>query len=140
MDKIHLAQLKIRKSAFIDSAELVSHMNTYAYSMNENDRKLVDFLAEHSEGLPLPSGRWGNAIALALEVNNYIAAEYLIENAERLKLDTNTVVSELGGVNPWSLKDEYLYSQLTFEDYAGAIRHEKDRVYQQYVEFSDNNK
>lgn len=140
MNNLYIAQLKIRKSAFIDSVDLVSHMNKYAYSMDEKERNLVDFLAKYSEGLPLPSGRRGNAIALALEVNNYVAAEYLIENAERLNLDTNTVVSELGGANRWSLKDEYLYSQLTFDDSVDVIRDKKERAYQQYVEFFDNNK
>lgn len=39
----------------------------------------------------------------------------MIENADRLNLDTDFVVSEPGGKNVWSLKEEYLYSQLTYE-------------------------
>lgn len=116
MTNMNIAQLKIRQRAFINATNLVTYMNKYSYDMSEKNRKTLDFFTEYSEGLPLPSGRWGNVIALALEVNNYAAAEYLIENAERLKLRTDFVVSELGFKNPWSLKDEYLYSLLTYDD------------------------
>ena len=141
MESIQIAQLKIRRSAFINAANLVTYMNKYRYYMDEKDRKTIDFFTLISEGLPLPSGRWGNAIALALEVNNYVAAEYLIENAHRLELDTNTVVSELGGKNPWSLKDEYLYSQLTYEEEIMPIREGQTKEnYQEYVDSITRNK
>ncbi len=116
MDIITLAQMKIRKDAFIKSSLLVSNMNKYGIYRDPKYTGIIDFLLFIEEGLPLPTGRWGNAIALALEINNYIAAEYLIENAKRLKLNTDYVVSELGGRNKWTLKDEYLYSQLTYDD------------------------
>ena len=93
--------MKIRKSAFIKAATLVTYMNKYSYYMDEKDRKNLDVFARISEGLPLPSGRWGNAIALALEINNYVAAEYLIDNADRLELElilllVNLVAKMLG--------------------------------------------
>ena len=141
MENIQITQLKIRRSAFIKAATLVTYMNKYSYYMDEKDRKNLDVFTQISEGLPLPSGRWGNAIALALEVNNYVAAEYFIENADRLELDTNTVVSELGGKNAWSLKDEYLYSQLTYEEEIMPIREGQTKEnYQEYVDSITRNK
>ena len=132
---------KVKKSAFIIAANLVTYMNKYRYFMDEKDRKTIDTFAEISEGLPLPSGRWRNAIALALEINNYVAAEYLINNSDRLGLNTNTVVSEFGGNNPWSLKDEYLYSQLTYEEEILSRRKDQtDKDYQEYVEYISRNK
>ena len=108
--------LKIRKTAFMNATNLINYMNKYLYYMKEEDLRAIETFAEFSDGLPLPSGRWGNAIALALEANNYLVAEYLIEHAEELKLQTNYIVSEYGYKNPWTLKDEYLFSQLTNDD------------------------
>lgn len=141
MGSMQIAQLKIRRSAFIKAANLVTYMNNYRYNMDEKDRKTLDVFTQISDGLPLPSGRWGNAIALALEVNNYVAAEYLIDNSDRLELDTNTVVSELGGKNAWSLKDEYLFSQLTYEEVIMPISEGQTKDnYQEYVDSIIRNK
>ncbi len=141
MGKIQIVQLKMGRSAFIKAASLVEYMRKYSYYMDEKNRESLDYYAELSEGLPLPSGRWGNAIALALEINNYVVAEYLIENSDRLKLYTNTVVSELGGKNPWSLKDEYLYSQLTYdEEIMPIIDGISKETYQGYVDYMTRNK
>lgn len=116
MNNYEITQLKIKRKSFIYASILVDAMNKYRFYMRDEDKNTIDVYATYSYGLPLPSGRWGNAIALALEVNNYYAAEYLIDNAERLELDTTTVVSELGFKNPWSLKEEFLYSTLTYEN------------------------
>lgn len=141
MENIKISQMEIRKSAFIKAATLVTCMNKYSYYIDEKDRKELDVFAQISEGLPLPSGRWGNAIALALEINNYNAAEYLIDNSDRLGLDTDTVVSELGYKNPWGLKDEYLFSQLTYEDEIMPIREGQTKEnYQEYVDYFNRNK
>ncbi len=114
---IELNQLKIKKSAYISAFHLLQSMESYSTNLTKETEKRLNSFAYLSsgKGIPLPSGRWGNAIALALEINDYVSAKYLIENAEELRLETNTVVSELGGINPWGMKDEYLYSLLTFE-------------------------
>ncbi len=136
MGNFQIIQLKNQKYAFIDAAHIVNYMNKYSRYMGELDRTILDFFIKCSSGLPLPSGRWGNAIALALEINDYIVAEYLINNSERLMLDTDTVVSELGGKNAWSLKDEYLFSQLTYEEEILPIREgETEEDYKKYVDY-----
>ena len=141
MKSMQIAQLKIRRNAFLNATNLVTYMNKYSYDMSEKYRNALDLFTEFSEGLPLPSGRWGNAIALALEINNYVAAEYLIENADRLKLKTDLVVSELGFENPWSLKDEYLFSLLTYdEEIASKTEQDSDEEYKKYVETILRNK
>lgn len=118
MSEMRIAQLKLRQVSFVIASHLVTHMEGYGYDKNEKDKSSLELCTMLSKGLglPLPSGRWGNAIALALELNEYIAAEYLIKNAKRLGLETSTVVSELGFKNPWTLKEEYLYSLLTFDE------------------------
>ena len=141
MENMRITQLKIMRSAFITAANLVNYMNNYKYYMDEKDRKTLDVFTQISDGLPLPSGRWGNAIALALEVNNYVAAEYLIENSDRLRLDTDDIVNELGSKDFWSLEEEYLYSQLTYEEEIMPIRNgEKEEDYRKYVDSIIRNK
>lgn len=112
-----VSQLEIKKSAYISACHLVQTMEDYSANLTEDAEKRLHSLAclSSGKGIPLPSGRWGNAIALAFEINDYVSAKYLIENAEELRLETNRVVSEQGGINPWGMKDEYLYSLLTFE-------------------------
>ncbi len=112
---MQIIQLKLSKRAYMKAVNLVKYMEKYSASLSYEDKEMLDTLASLSDGMPLPSGRWGNAIALALEINDYVSAKYLIENAEKLNLETNRVVSEFGGKNPWGLKDEFLFSLLTFE-------------------------
>lgn len=112
---IQLTQLKLNKDAYMKVCHLVSSMEKYSYWLHEDDEKELRVYARLSQGMPLPSGRWGNAIALALETNDYISANYLIEHAEELDLETDSVVSEIGRKNPRELKDEFLFSLLTFE-------------------------
>lgn len=134
MSNINIAQLKLRKEAYLKAADLVEAMTEYAYTRTKNSRLLLELRAITSDGLPLPSGRWGNAIALALEINNYIAAEYLINNASALNLETETVVSELGNTNPWGIKDEYLFSLLTYDkDTRDQYPSESDEDYRKYL-------
>ena len=141
MGNLQIAQLKINRSAFINAAYLVTYMDKYSYYFTDEDKMAFDTYVYFSGGLPLPSGRWGNAIALALEVNNYVAAEYLIDNADRFELDTNTVASEIGDNCSLSLKDEYLYSQLTYKEEKIPIREgQSEEDYQIYVENFIKNK
>jgi hypothetical protein len=132
MENMKITQLKIRKDAYLNAANLVRFMEDYGMEKEEEARKLLDLFASISDGLPLPSGRWGNAIALALEINNYVAAEYLINNAEELGLETNTVVSELGFKNPWGLREEYLFSQLTYVK-PGPVIYAGDERFTKYL-------
>ena len=127
-------EIIIRNTAFNDSVNLVNFMNNYVNNMNDEDRRILDLGAKFSRNLLLPSGRFGNAIALALEINNYVAAEYLIESADRLELDTNIVASEPEGKNNWSLKDEYLYSKHSY--YAKPrpkYEFERHKEYNKYI-------
>ena len=77
-------ELEKRKNAYIKASSLVEFMRNYSNSLDEDERKKLEILAEVSNGLPLPSGRWGNAIALALELNDYTSALLLIQKSEEL--------------------------------------------------------
>lgn len=64
--------------------------------------------------LPLPSGRKGNVLAVALEMRNYFSAIYMIENAERLGISLDRVSMDVDGSNVWGVKDTFELSQLGF--------------------------
>ena len=132
-------ELEKRKNAFIKASSLVEFMRNYSNSLDENERKKLEILAEVSNGLPLPSGRWGNAIALALELNDYTSALLLIQKSEELKLSTDIVVSEYGFKNPWNLKEEYLFSQLTISGEPIPKAFFKDYEYERYRYFYNKN-
>jgi hypothetical protein len=112
-------QLKQARKAYMDAADLVHFMKEYAkatacYTRScEKARTALILKLEFTNGVPLPSGRWGNALALALGINDYISAKYLLENSEKVKLDTITVSTDINGQNPRDLKEEFLASLST---------------------------
>lgn len=126
---MQIIQLELSKRAYMKAVNLVKAMERYSTSISDKDKDLLGSLASLSEGMPLPSGRWGNAIALALEINDYVSAEYLIKNAEEFNLEINRVVSELGGKNPWGLKDEFLFSLLTYNSLNADLINEMKKIY-----------
>ena len=132
-------ELEKRKNAYIKASSLVEFMRNYSNSLNEDERKKLEILAEVSNGLPLPSGRWGNAIALALELNDYTSALLLIQKSEELGLSTDKVVSEYGWKNTWNLKEEYLFSQLTISGEPIPKVFFKDYEYERYRFFYNKN-
>lgn len=141
MNRIVIAQLENSRLAFSNAAKLIHYMEKYSFSLSVNANKHLDYYAKTSAGLPLPSGKWGNAIALALEFNNYEVAEYLIENAERFNLDTKSVASDFGGKNRCSLKDMYLFSRLSYDDkLLPNIVGLSKKDYKKYVEFFSRNR
>lgn len=113
---IDCIQLKIKKRAFLDAVSLTSAMAKYEVSQSDENLKQIESLVTFTNGMPLPSGRWGNATALALDTNHYVCAKYLIDNAKVLNLATDRVSSDLGWSNAWSLEDEYLFSLITYDE------------------------
>ena len=90
-------------------------MTNYQNDKSEKNKNILDLAIEYSSGMPLPSGRWGNSLAVALEMRLYDGAKYIIENAEKFDIDLNRVSSDLGGDNPWSAEDVYKLSILKFD-------------------------
>ena len=64
-----------------------------------------------------------------------------MDNSDRFNLDTDTVVSDLGGENPWRLSEEYLFSQLTYDEEIMPISEgQTEDNYQEYVDSIIRNK
>lgn len=101
--------------SYRDFAFLVSSLTKYQYDKTDENKKRLDLAIEYSRGMPLPSGRWGNPLAVALEMRLYEGAKYIIEDAEKFDIDLNHVSSDLGGGNPWSAEEVYQLSVLKFD-------------------------
>lgn len=109
------------------------------FSNNENVEKTeqLSIITKASKsGMPLPSGRWGNALAVALEMKFYQGALFMIENAEELEIDLDAVSSEYGGKNIWNAQQTFELSQLGFEMTKLA---DDDEFYKDYPEIRKAN-
>lgn len=97
-----------------------SHFSTlcnalYDFSLDANAKTIKNLkgLVKAIEGgMPLPSGRYGNAVAVALEMQQYKGADFIIQNAKELGVDLESVSSEYGGRNVWNAQQTFEFSQL----------------------------
>ena len=104
------------RTAFNNFSMLCTALKDYSYDKSdEQAQKLKNIIKLIRVGMPLPSGRYGNALAVALEMQLYQGALLIIENAEELEIDLNHISSELGGKNAWGVKDTFLLSQVGFD-------------------------
>lgn len=116
MEKFFLACYENNIRAYSEFAFLVGILKKYQYDKSAQNERLLNFAIEHCKvGMPLPSGRWGNQLAVALEMRLYEGAKYMIENAEKFDIDLNRVSSVQGGESPWSAEEVYQLSVLKFD-------------------------
>jgi len=88
------------------------------FSLNENDKaaeQLKTIIKSINGGMPLPSGRYGNSLAVALEMQLYQGALFIIKNADDLGINLEAISSEYGGGNVWNAQQTFEVSQLGFE-------------------------
>ena len=83
--------------------------------------------------LTLPSGRYGDALALALELNSYVTAKKIIDNLDELSIDLNKCSCDDNN-NYMSAKEEYIYSQVTFDEARNFRVGESIEQYEKYLD------
>ena len=112
MNIIDTAQMKMRKEAYRAYAELTEAFSEYDYNVDRKIavEKIKYCLALHDGGYPLPSGRWGTPLAVALENHQFSSAKYLLDNKDELNIDVNSVSSNLGGEDPIGFADELAFA------------------------------
>lgn len=88
--------------------------------MNENSETteqlkcVIKYFEIAQTSMPLPSGRYGNSLAVALEMQEYKGALYMIQNADELGINLESV-SSVYGENVWSAQQTFEFSQVGFE-------------------------
>ena len=104
------------KRKYLEAVYLTRALEKYEYHLSEGSAILKALIAAYNDNtLPLPSGRVGNAIALALELNDYYAAKKILLNAREYQLNTKEISFDIDG-KPLNIKDVYLSSLATFKD------------------------
>ena len=107
--------LDMNVTAYDAFAELVHIYKRYDIG-KESKETLLNYVSIFNRGgMPLPSGRWGDPLAIAFEMHAYVSALVLIEKADELNIDLNRISSELGGENPWNAAATFLLSLTSFD-------------------------
>ncbi len=123
MDQIEFMNNK--KKAIIEMSSLIDALNKYNSGVIDK-RSFLNIVNTYNNYYPLPSGKWGNKIALALELNYYIAAVSLLKDNNSEKCDN--IACDYDGSNPVNIDDVLLLSSLTkisyedIEDIPGFIK------------------
>lgn len=121
--------MDMRKGSFANFSILYTALGEY--SREQNERNLRNILSFMNVGMPLSSGRYGNALAVALEMQQYRGALFMIKNASELGIDLGSISSELGGDNHWDAARTFEFS-LSYFDFTKI--EENDEFYKDYPE------
>ncbi len=108
-------EIKRIKESMLKTSYLITKMKKYSQEHTPEAQKRLSLAASTSDVFPLPNGRIGNPIALALEINDYSSALFLIKSAEELGLDTDEVSIDPNSNDFWNAKEEYMFSLKTRE-------------------------
>lgn len=84
-----------RKELFEDLAHFIFTMEKFEKDQNEENKLKLDLLLLTKDTILLPSGKWGNALALALEMHKFKSANYILENIDKFNISLNYVAFEL---------------------------------------------
>lgn len=113
---INIIAMEQNRTAYSHFASLCGALNDYSFNQNdETTAQLKAITKSIKVGMPLPSGRYGNSLAVALEMQLYQGALFMIKNADDLKIDLESVSSEHGGKNIWDAKQTFELSLLSFD-------------------------
>ena len=108
-------ELKLRRDAFIFASSFCEIMDKYDNKELTDDEFLFNIRAFVPLPMPLPSKRFGNILALALELQKYDIAELIFDNAEDLGLDLDSIIIPMDEASEWSLGEVVAYSELGFD-------------------------
>ena len=112
------------------------------FSLNENAEtttQLKNVIKCINGGMPLPSGRYGNPLAVALEMQYYTGALFIIKNAVDLEIDLESVSSEYDGRNVWNAEQTFELSQMGFENTKLASDDEAYKDFPMLIQSHNNN-
>lgn len=133
-------KLNLSRTAYNHFAVLYKVLNDFSYNKNVETGEQLSVLTKASKsGMPLPSGRWGNALAVALEMRFYQGALFMIENAEELEIDLDSVSSEYGGKDVWDVKQTFELSQLGFDMTKIADNDEFYKAFPETIKVNNSN-
>ena len=84
-----------RKELFEDLAHVVTALENYEKEQTEKNKLKLDLYLLTKDTMLLPSGKWGNLLALALEMHKFKSANYILENREKFQISLDYIAFEL---------------------------------------------
>lgn len=136
MDSYTVIQLEKNRTAYSHFGNLYNALNDFSYNQDTETTNQLSAIIQGSQvGMPLPSGRYGNALAVALEMQFYQGALFMIKNAEKLGINLSSVSSEYGGRNIWDLQTAFEFSKTGFKMTKIPL---DDPFYKDYPTFINN--
>ena len=84
-----------RKEVFEILAHYITALENYEKEQSEKNKLKLDLLLLTKDTVLLPSGKLGNALALALEMHKFKAANYILKNKEKFYISLDYVAFEL---------------------------------------------
>lgn len=120
------------KAAFANFANVYSALSSYNNNPTNENAKILSIVAKTTtSGMPLPSGKWGTILAVALEMNLYTSALFLIENSEIFGINLNSISSSFGGNDFLNAYDTF---KLSATDFDFELIPERHPLFSQYPE------
>ncbi|MBO5096370.1 MAG: hypothetical protein J6B98_05800 [Bacilli bacterium] len=83
------------KELFEDLAHVVIALENYEKEQTEKNKLKLDLHLLTKDTMLLPSGKWGNLLALALEMHKFKSANYILENREKFQISLDYIAFEL---------------------------------------------
>ncbi len=123
-------EFKTKRDAYIASAAAIGYIEQYEEG-NLSDEEFFLKIGMFAIGIyALPSGRYGNLLALALETNNFISADFICENYDVLNLDKVDIITNIDNNKKWTLAEEIAFADIIWDiNYAADSNDELDYLY-----------
>ncbi len=125
--------LRNNRESFRDFVVLYEALEKYATKDDKQAQlDLMNIIHILSDRFPLPSGRYGNALAVALEMQMYKGALFMIENKDALNINLDVVAYNTSKKEVLDVNDIFELSQIDFS--LNNISEDNDR----YKKLSDD--
>ncbi len=90
-------------------SEFLNLLKEYSINKDKETENKIDNLIKENRNiyLPLPSNRMGSFLAVAIEMNEFVGALYLLRNSSRLEINSDNISYGLLGNDIWGI-EEYI--------------------------------
>ena len=138
--KIKNVDLEKNRAMFHNFSILYQALKEYTiYTNEQNTSELKNILTTIKGELPLPSGRVGNALAVALEMQEYEAAVFMVNYARELQIDLQNVSNRWFGGDIWNANEVFELSQIGFETNKISNNHPFYQKYPWFIQYQNKN-
>lgn len=111
--KYDFYKMNTRKGEYMRYAHLTHFFDEYDYNINRNISSIEGILKFPGYTYPLPTGREGTVLAIALENHQFTSAKFLLDNKDELGIRLDQLSHEVGE-KKWTNFPEELLLTLSY--------------------------